>query len=111
MLSVFLIILLIVIYIRIKDDNEQIDRRLAEIERIIKISDKEEQSKIIKESLRKLKETGVNLGPPVKLTEDVKLEILKMRSHGLSIRMISEQLGLSSGSIHKVIKYRGVSNV
>jgi DNA-binding NarL/FixJ family response regulator len=109
MVDVILLLFLIVIYVRLTENNEVIIRKFREIEDILeklpRISTSiEEHSHAIKQGLSKFKEAGGKLGPPIKLTADTKTEVLKRYALGFSMREISEQMNLSIGSVHKAIK-------
>lgn len=64
----------------------------------------EEHSKIVKRGLKRLKERGIELGPPKKATPiDIDL-IIKLRRQGKPYTYIASNVGLSVGLVHKLVK-------
>lgn len=55
----------------------------------------------VKAGLVAAKKRGVKFGAPVKVTEKVISEIVKLRKKGLSFKEIAENVGFSVGSVHK----------
>lgn len=47
---------------------------------------------------------GVHFGPPIKLTEKKRAEILKLRKLGMTYRQISAIVGLSIGTVQKALR-------
>jgi DNA invertase Pin-like site-specific DNA recombinase len=43
-----------------------------------------------------------------KITEEVEERVVELRRSGLSIPKIAEELGISVGSVHRVLKEKGV---
>jgi DNA invertase Pin-like site-specific DNA recombinase len=58
----------------------------------------------VRSGLEAAKRRGVVLGAPVKMTEDVIARAKELRLTGLSYKDIADELGVSVGSIHKVLK-------
>ncbi len=56
----------------------------------------------VKAGLKAAKERGVKLGPPTKVDDKVRSQVLAKRSEGLSYRAIAKDLGLSYNLIYKV---------
>lgn len=107
MVDVILLIFLIFIYVRSTEDNDTIKRSIKRIEDSIDKLPKiytEDHSLAIKQGLNKFKEAGGRLGPPIKLTEATKIEVMERYAQGSSMREISEQMNLSIGSVHKALK-------
>lgn len=58
----------------------------------------------VKAGLERAKARGVKLGAPSKITDEVALQILKLREDGLSYKKIALAVGLSVGSVHNQLK-------
>lgn len=58
----------------------------------------------IKSGLKAAKSRGVKLGPPVKLSDEVKAKIFELKNAGLSNRKIAPIMKLGSTTIDRVIK-------
>lgn len=58
----------------------------------------------VKAGLDAARRRGARLGAPVKTTEEKQAEALRLRHEGMSFKTIAEQLELSVGSVHKLIK-------
>lgn len=54
--------------------------------------------------LKAAKKRGVELGPPRKITQEVKEQASELRRNGKTIREIAKELSLSTGSISKLLK-------
>ncbi len=60
----------------------------------------------VKSGLEAAKKRGVRLGPPIKISEELRQDILNLRQTGKSVKAIAKQSGISVGSVHKIIKQR-----
>jgi DNA invertase Pin-like site-specific DNA recombinase len=58
----------------------------------------------VRSGLEAAKKRGVVFGAPVKVTEEVMAKAKALRESGFSYKDISEELGVSVGSIHKALK-------
>jgi len=64
----------------------------------------EEHSKIVRQGLKRLTDRGIELGPPKKATPiDVDM-IIKLRRQGKPYAYIANNVGLSVGLVHKLVK-------
>lgn len=61
-------------------------------------------SNLIKVGLKKLADSGRKLGPPVKINDEIKAACIEMKKTGMSYDAISVQVGLSVGSVYKMVK-------
>jgi DNA invertase Pin-like site-specific DNA recombinase len=57
----------------------------------------------VRAGLDAAKKRGVRLGAPQKTNDDTRKEAEELRSQGLSYKAIANRLGLSVGTIHKLI--------
>ena len=62
-----------------------------------------EHSNLVKEGLRKAKESGKKLGRP-EVPEETKKEVLKLHKEGLSYRKIAKEVGVSVTKAHQIGK-------
>ena len=58
----------------------------------------------VKAGLEAAKKKGVRLGPPVKVGDEVRRQVIDLRGEGKSIRDIGSCLNLSVGTVHKILK-------
>lgn len=61
------------------------------------------QPEMVKKGLEKARLRGAKFGAPVKVNEEAARTILEFRSEGKSMKAIAKLVGLSVGSVHKVI--------
>ena len=54
--------------------------------------------------LKAARKRGVELGPPRKITQEIKDHANELRKNGMTIRQISQELKLSTGSISKLLQ-------
>jgi DNA invertase Pin-like site-specific DNA recombinase len=54
--------------------------------------------------LQAARKRGVELGPPRKITAEVREQIQNLRQHGKTIRVIAQELNLSTGAISKILR-------
>lgn len=58
---------------------------------------------MVKEGLARAKAKGVKFGAPIKLSSEAAAQILELRKEGKSIRETARMVGLSVGTVHKVV--------
>lgn len=58
----------------------------------------------VKAGLDAAKKRGVKLGAPVKVDQDKLDEAIRLRAAGNSYKKIAKEIGLSVGSVHKMLK-------
>ena len=63
-----------------------------------------EQSKLIKEGVRKAQERGVKFGRPTNVNEGTVQEIITLTTSGLSVRKIAKKLEIGVGTYYKLMK-------
>ena len=61
-------------------------------------------SSLIKLGMQKAKDEGKQIGPPIKATEEMIEKVFALRSSGMSHRHIGMLVGLSNGTICKILK-------
>jgi hypothetical protein len=60
-------------------------------------------SNLIKLGLKKAKDRGQKLGPPIKITDHIYTKCIALRKGGASYIEISQILGISNATAHKII--------
>jgi DNA invertase Pin-like site-specific DNA recombinase len=58
----------------------------------------------VKSGLEAAKRRGVKLGPPTKISPDLRVQVLEKRQLGYAMQKIAELTGLSVGSVHRIVK-------
>jgi len=62
------------------------------------------QATLIKKGIEKRRDKKLHIGPPIKITDEIKKSILSYRSLDFSFQRIAAIMELSIGAVHKVVK-------
>lgn len=58
---------------------------------------------LVKLGIQRARENGIRIGNQIVLSPEKCREVVRLRSEGLSVRQIARKVGLSVGSVHKLI--------
>lgn len=62
------------------------------------------------DGIAKAKEKGIKFGRKPVLTAEQEEELIELRGQGLSLQKVADQMGISKGLVHKVLKANDQSN-
>lgn len=58
----------------------------------------------VRAGLDAARKRGVRLGPPTKITDEMRSQVMELKRQGASYKEISKNMGISVGSISKIVK-------
>ncbi|WP_018694156.1 recombinase family protein [Algicola sagamiensis] len=63
------------------------------------------------EGIERAKRNNVAFGRPVRISDDIKQKVIKMKNTGFTVKQIIEQMNISKTSYYRIVKEIGNSNV
>lgn len=71
---------------------------------------KTEHTNLVKEGMRKAKESGIHIGRPTKINDDMSKKVVTLIDDGVGIKKIAKSLNVGIGTVYSMMKQNNIKS-